>query len=461
MSCFFGLVIGQIIGQPSRSSPLVIEKSTTNKNEAISQQEAAMGDVTRALTGDFSRLMPPSMNQRYASRADIYESKIKDACPVQANYYRKKAEACRCAAKGGQNCGSCGGDNGNDHDFSEIIRELPPCSGDINSTVSNLSPQELARQREIQNINSLTNGVTDLIRGLGSSQEDFARQAQGTKEKVAALNGLGRPAAQPRDTNGYMKDAKARNRSMDDSKPGEETDDDEISSSQSKPVTGNTGQIPDAKWNIGQIPDAKQFSLDASGNKVYSNTPIDWKKPNSGWWEVETFPAGPTSRYITNGSDRIYLEGLAKQPSGATVRVKFVVTGSQGPPTTVAVYHQNSSVGGYGQQDRVTKDNPVTFFSSVEIPVGTQTFRVVIQYLTKLPNNDPGTGGKQQKTTYGDGSVLITEPDGSQRMIKPDGSIQYLGNSGSGTYVPVWKTVTEEFNAVGNVTAGNTILLSK
>jgi hypothetical protein len=136
--------------------------------------------------------------------------------------------------------------------------------------------------------------------------------------------------------------------------------------------------------------------------------------------------------------------------SSATGKVLFIVSGKE-PPVFVGIYQQGSAVGSW--QKLPNTQNPVQF-ESHELPVGPQIVHVVIRYATKLNTDDPGTGGKQHRTTYPDGSVLITEPDGSKRMIKPDGSIQYLGSAGPGNYTPAWRTWSEDKDQPITVTGG-------
>lgn len=89
--------------------------------------------------------------------------------------------------------------------------------------------EEWQRQKNIQDINSLTNGVVDLINGFGANQKDVERRGQETRDKITDINNQGGPKNQLRDK-GNMKDAQAKSGSKDDEKPGEESDDDDKSS---------------------------------------------------------------------------------------------------------------------------------------------------------------------------------------------------------------------------------------
>lgn len=376
-------------------------------------------------------------------------------CPGRASYLRKLAAKFR---------------QGNQPSQAEMDA-IPPCDADYGNSEATAAGQKIVSEqqkkqealaREIAAINGITNGVVDLIKSVGVDPDRFARQTNDLQDKVSAINNP-RKQHQPTDNKGIMDDAKRNNLNMDDLGPGEEDDDGGAPVVDVRPRKGAVNEnlekiLPTEPVKPGTLVTQPNGTIridypDGSSQFIGSDETQEPVSP--GKQPMAQIPSSPNGKGSSpNGvpsSPDSSQNNLTSDPaSPAMAKVRFKVTGKK-PPSLVRISYNGRPVGAGGSLWNTQK---TVVFDGSDLPVGPVNLKVYIQYSEKLPNKDPGTGGKQQKTTFPEGSILITEPDGSQRMIKPDGSIQHLGNSGPGNYVPVWKNTEEELDKPWNIEGG-------
>lgn len=121
--------------------------------------------------------------------------------------------------------------------------------------------EEWQRQKKIQDVNALTGAFQDALSSINKGNEErFAKQLEGTQDKVADINNQSN-LYQPKDDKGIMGDAKRHNQSTDNLVPGQDEDEAESLKTSSSP-TGR--QLPDFRTLLNSIVNPDGFSTEVA-----------------------------------------------------------------------------------------------------------------------------------------------------------------------------------------------------
>ncbi|MGM9510344.1 hypothetical protein ACS5NO_21600 [Larkinella sp. GY13] len=444
------IISSQIVyGQRSTSGSLRCPPSCPDcyNNPCYDSEKPTPSSNTNGNTNSYQSPQKSTGLGAFEPAANALEQQAKiTKCLGRAAYMRKLAAKFR---------------QGNQPSDAEM-NAIPPCDADYGNSAATAAGQQVVSEQQLKQqalnqqiaaMNALTNGVVDLIRSVGVDPDRFARQTNDLQDKISAINNP-RKQHQPTDNKGIMGDAKRNNLNMDDLGPGEEDDNGGAPIADVRPLNGAVNE------NLEKILPAEPVKPGTLVTQPNGTIRIDYPDGSSqfigsdetqgpvspGKQPMAQLPSSPNGKGsspngVPSSPNNSQNNPTSAPSSPAMAKVRFKVTGKK-PPSLVRISYNGRPVGAGGSLWNTQK---TVVFDGSDLPVGTVKLKVYIRYSEKLPNNDPGTGGKQQKTTFPDGSILITEPEGSQRMIKPDGSIQHLGNAGPGNYVPVWKNTEEEF----------------